>query len=191
MHALKSPKFHIFLAALLSLIWFWGWMNADWCGFGVDSAGNVYIGATYTFKEDAKINVYSAGELTHSIDVPPSRSYYFTVQSDDTILIAANGYAYVLDLTGAELSRKSDSSTTVYNELQWKQEVETKNGEIYHCRNIAGWRSIVAENGEVVWKMPLSEYFPRLLNVFSVSLIFFLITLVNINDLSKKKRRSP
>lgn len=142
----------IFIIVFLSITVF-----GDWYGFGVDSAGCVYIGS------HSQIDVYANNILIDSIEVPPNRTFYFTVQNDDTILLSTSLDIFVIDLHGNILSCEPDDRNITYNKLQWKREVETKSGERFYCRNFLGWRTIESDSGEVVYQTPFANYWVRII----------------------------
>ncbi len=160
-------------------------LSVDWYGFGVDSSDRVYIG------EDEFINVLEEGQVVHTIPVPPHRSYYFTVQADDTILIVTTSYVYVVDYSGNTLSQKDDEGASTFIKLMHLQEIETANGDHYRCRSFLGRRFIEDENGEVVFKVPFIEYCADIVNALPFVLIGTVIFLSEWEKRKKENNKPP
>jgi len=147
---MQKRDWFVFPVVVLAIIIFSGLLfyivrgaaDSQWYGFGVDSIGRVYIG------KPMQIDVYQDGVFLSSIEIPKSRTYYFTVQEDDTILLSTSVDAYIFDFSGRELSCKPDKRCSIYNRLQWLREVETGNGEHFYFRESFGRRIIEDEEGE-------------------------------------------
>lgn len=164
---MQKKDLYILLAVTLGIILFFivafyvflGAPQTEWYGFGVDSDGQVYIG------RPTQIEVYQDGEYVSSIEIPKNRIYYFTVQEDDTILLSTSLNAYILDLSGRELSCKPDDMCSVFNKLQWQKEVKTRSGEIFRYQDSLGCKTIENENGEIIfqsydyWEIAISVLF--------------------------------
>lgn len=153
----------------------------SWHGFGVDSFERVYIG------EKDCINVLENNEIVHTIAVPPHRAYYFTVQSDDTILIATEARVYVVDYYGNELSCKYEENDATYIKLQFLEEVNTENGSRYLCRTFLGRRSIENENGEVIYEVPFVSYLASIVTALPFALIATVIFLSEWDKIGRKQ----
>ena len=138
-------------------------------GFAIDSSGNLYLG------KDSKIEVYEDSILIRTIPAR-YRSYAFTIQKDDTILIGTSSVAYVLNLSGDELSKREEMGTETFNKLQRnKKHFQSANGDRYTMQSPFGRTMIVRDGDEVVYKMPVWEYAVKLMLFFSFgSLIIFI-----------------
>ena len=165
------------------------YMNGDWHGFGVDSSGSVYIGTDNYVGKEAVINVYRNGEYVRSVPVPPNRTYSFTVQDDDTILVSISGNVYVLDLSGAVISHQADSRNSLLIDLERNKEVINANGEHFFYRSILGYRTILSEDGDVLWRMPLGDYLSHLAASLFMS-AFILFTSVATASESKHRKKN-
>lgn len=112
--------------------------------FAVDSLDRLYIGF------DDVITVHEGEERIRSIDTSAFRSYYFTIQEDDTILLADSTKGYTMDLDGNVLDSWDDLSAEVYNNLKVNRKAFTSsNGDTYELRWASLWPRIV-RNGETV-----------------------------------------
>lgn len=158
-------------------------LSDNWYGFGVDSYGKVYIG-----DEDC-INVLENDEVVHSITIPPHRSYYFTVQTDDTILICTENYLFVVDYLGNTLSSKYDSGASEYTKLMHLREIETANGDRYICRSFLGRRFVEDENGIVIYEVPFIEYFSSIVYALPFVLLATIVFLSEWDKIGKTQNK--
>ena len=142
----------------------------QWHGFGVDTRGQVYTGQV------GKIQVYANRELVNEIPIPKYKTYYFTVQENDTILIADASDVDVYDLSGILLDTYSDPGPDKYNELQWMRTVHNSSGDIYKQKWFFGIRTITKNNETIVYRTPTSNYLLYILSI--ISFITILITAI-------------
>ena len=139
-------------------------------GFAVDSIGQVYVG------KKEKIEVYCNGNLVRTIHPGTNRGYAFTIQKDQTILLAAGGMVDVLDLEGKLLDSWEDEGTQQLNALLWNWEYSTENGDTYTLRNIAGYEWIEKNNQEVVYSLSVTDYMRTV--AFCLSIVYILLAVL-------------
>ena len=146
--------------------------NSAWHGFGVDASQRVYVG-----KYD-KILCYENCEIVSSFSIPKYKTYYFTVHEDDTILVCNSTDIDLYSLTGDLIGTYEKNGSSKYHELQWKKVVEAPNGDIYSVKNTLGFRTILKNGEEVVYRTPIHEYFLFLLTIVSLFLVIGLAILM-------------
>lgn len=171
----------IVLCPILIVLWLHLCISDRWYGFGIDSNGKLYVG------EEKQIAIYSNGQLEKLIPIPQNRSYFFTVQGDDTILLATATYAFVLDLNGNLLNSEPDPNGSLYFDLQSIQEVKASNGNRYYHRKLLGRRIIERNDGEIIYKTPLSDYFASIANSVPIAAVFVISILYTRENIRKKR----
>jgi len=129
-------------------------------GFAVDSSGKLYIG------KEEWIDVYENDELVNKITTMTSRGYVFTIQEDDTILLASGTtILHIIDLNGNIIDEKKADSVQTFYSLSRKKEFVAKNGNRYFLEKSWGRIKIlkVDENvTEIIYKMPLLDYITKI-----------------------------
>lgn len=153
----------------------------NWNGFGIDSEERVYIG------NNSKIDVYQNGGYIGSISLPPYRTYSFTIQGNDTILLSNSLDVYNYDLSGAELSSRPDDQCTLYNQFKQKSSHVSIKGVRYMRKNFLLRYSVIKEDGTIVYQMPLFDYVVKLALIASSVSMSLVALLIIINR--KKYRR--
>ena len=157
--------------------------NQEWHGFGIDSQEKVYIG------KQNEINVYYCGEQIGTIPILPFRTYYFTVQQNDTILLSSSLNVYVFDLEGNQLSCEPDVHNRVYDELRHLKVAETGNN-IYNLQtDILGNYTVTGTNGTVLFSESESLRFIDLLipHILLLSTIALLLSFAVALPLIRQK----
>lgn len=154
-----------------------GTVSLSYSGFGVDSAGILYLGT------DAGIKKYDDGELIGSINPQTSRGYIFTIQKDDTILLSTASRIYKLDRSGNILDQQEDIGTSTFNELQkTKKHFVAQNGCEYVMQSSLG-RVIICSDDEIIYQMPILDYTVKI--AFSLA---FVSVFVFVPIIIKKSR---
>lgn len=145
----------------------------DYSGFGMDSSGILYVGET------EKIETYCGGEKIGTYFYPNSRSYAFTVQADDTILLSTGTKVYQLDLSASTLAQWDDEGTRTFNQLRsTRKDFTAPSGERYSVRWNFGRTSIYSENGTCIYKMPLLDYLMKLYFFGGIASLFILVPMI-------------
>lgn len=129
-----------------------------WHGFGVDSAGRVYVGHHNT------ILVYESGKKTHTLPICELSSYVLTIV-DDQIRIAGDQKKLVYNLDGVLQSTHTDPDDKLYEVLKNKT-YTTSNGKSYKAQNIMGFYWITDSGGQIVYRRPIAD---------SLTSLFFLV----------------
>lgn len=140
-----------------------GAVSYGFSGFGVDSAGRLYVGRGH------KIEVYENQKEIYTIKKGTSRGFVFTVQKDDTILLASSNNVYVMDLRGTTTLKSWDeSSLTTHKDLHAGRFLyQTDSGNVYTASKILGFLTISC-GSNVVYTMPLLDYIIMILHILSV-----------------------
>lgn len=118
-------------------------------GFGVDSAGKLYIGRGH------HIEVWEDGTQINNIRKGTSRGYAFTISEDDTILLASGNSVLIMDLDGTTaLKRWEESRKETYNELSNRRVFTAVTGVKYHADRIYG-RLTILQDETTIYQEPL------------------------------------
>ena len=155
--------------------------NNQWHGFGVDSSQIVYIG-----KPD-RIDRFENCVACDPIPLPHYRTYYFTVQENDTILVSNATRIDLYSLSGTQIDTFPDKNSSTYNELQWTKKFQAPDGDTYRVKSLLGFRIILRNNKEIVYQTPMGEYMLYILGIFSIliialSVVFMLTSLYPENN---------
>ena len=152
-----------------------GKATITYSGFGVDSAGILYIG------KDDVIEKYENNKLLGTISPQTSRGYAFTLQEDDTILLSTASNVYKLDLAGKVLDKWEDEGTSTFNKLQYIRKFKAKDGREYLMKLQLG-RTVICSGDDVIYKMPMLDYIVRILwwSNFVALLVFFITFIVKL-----------
>lgn len=144
-----------------------GIVSFDFNGFGVDSSGKIYVGIGH------KIEVFEDGKKIHTIKKGTSRGYCFTIQKDDTILLAGGEDVFVFDLYGEHtIAQWKDPSIEDHLEENMHSFV-TSDGDVYLAASPMG-RLTIYHDEKPIYKMPLQDYVGTIL--FFISIPFFVIS---------------
>ncbi|MBQ3548111.1 MAG: hypothetical protein IJA44_06535 [Clostridia bacterium] len=133
-----------------------GNVSITYSGFGVDSAGVLYVG------KEGVIEKYDGDKMVGTISPQTSRGYAFTVKEDDTILLSTADMVYTLDLSGKVLDKWEDEGTSTFNDLQFIRKFIAKDGCQYTMKLHFG-RTIICSGEDVIYKMPMLDYIVRIL----------------------------
>lgn len=139
--------------------------------FAVDASGKLYVGKKYS------IEVYENGDLIKTINPLSSRTYAFTIQNDNTILLSTSSIEYLLDLKGNIISSKEDVGSSTYNKIKKNNSFVSTSGKTYELKSCFGKYSIVCDN-IIVYEMPKFDYIIKLL--YNSSYFVFFIGVVVI-----------
>lgn len=143
-------------------------------GFAIDSSGILYLG------KNAKIEKYFNGEIVGNIDPQTSRGYAFTIQNDDTMLVSDASIVYKLELNGNIVDSWKDIGTQTFNEMHKKEKsFVTNSGKIFLMKSKMGRVSIVSEDGNCIYKMPMLDYIVKVL-LFFIMLSLLIVILIEI-----------
>ena len=163
-------------------LWLCGYISLSFCGYGVDSAGRLYIG------KDHEIEVIDNGEVVGTIQRFTDRGYAFAVLEDDTILISTSTTVYKLDVSGTVILEEwPDGNSRTFHELmQNKFNSITVSENEYSAARTCG--SVVIErNGEVIYKSTWWENLARNMLLISMPLFFVSIWLIKWQPTQKNK----
>ena len=135
-------------------------------GFGVDSSGRLYVG------ENKTINIYQNGKKEEWIELKSS-NYEFTVDLDDTIILAYPTTVHLMDTSGNVLESKEDPSAQTYSRIQNSgRTVVTANGDRYKKVGELGWTRIVKNGSEVVYRISIFSFVVKcLLQISAASML--------------------
>jgi hypothetical protein len=137
--------------------------------FSVDHLDRLYIGA------ESEIRVYEDGKQIKSIGPQTSKSYMFTIQEDNTILLSTATEVYTMDLDGNILSVREDPGADMFNQLQYRKRIfVSKNKDTYRLKNYFTWTSIEKNGAEVVYKISGVSFAVKVVIVSSIMLIIAL-----------------
>ena len=139
--------------------------KTTWHGFGVDSNGRIYTG------QAGKITVHLNQKTIDTIPIPDYRTYFFTVQEDDTVLIADATEVDIYDLSGNLLDSYKYPGPSKYNELQWTKTIHTSSGDTYRLRSFLGFHTIMKNSETIVYRTSTSDYLLFLLAILSFLVI--------------------
>lgn len=149
-----------------------GKVTLDYSGFAFDSQGNFYLG------KDSKIEVYHDEALVRTINAKTSRGYAFTVQND-TIILSTGTTVYTMDLQGNVTDEKEDPDTRTFNALQKQKKVFTSDdGHTYTRKNRCGRISVVSDDGDTVFRMPVPDFVIKSLLTATVISLFIAVPIL-------------
>lgn len=119
-------------------------------GFGVDSAGRLYLGLGH------RIEVWENGQQVKTIRKGTSRGYMITIQADDTILIASGVHVMVIDLEGTTVleSYEEDAEETWDTLVKQQHRFTDVHGETYTAGRLRG-RITILHGKTVIYQEPL------------------------------------
>lgn len=138
--------------------------------FAVDQSGKLYIATT------RRIEVYDNGTLVKSISPRTSRAYQFTIQPNNTILIATPTKVYNMDLDGTVLSSYEEKNADTYNQLSYRRkQFNSPNGDTYEMRGILGWTKIIKNDADMVYSISLISFAVK--TIFALTPICFVFFL--------------
>lgn len=142
-------------------------------GFAVDGAGDVYIGT------NQEIEVYRENEKIRSISPGTSRAYAFGIQ-DDQLVISTGVNVYITDLEGRVLSEEKDDDTETFNKLQrYSKTGQDKDGNVYVLKEHMGRYTVMKNETETVYRMPLFDVVLKYLCILTfISLFIFVPVLI-------------
>lgn len=141
----------IFLPCLILILS--GMVTLEVRGFAVDRNNRLYIGNA------REISIFENGTKVQSIDPHTSRSYIFTINAEDRVLLSTSRTVYIMDLDGNILYSEPDRGADTYNQLSYKKRIFTSSaGDTYKLRNILGYLLIVKNGSQVVWSMGALSY---------------------------------
>ena len=145
-----------FVGAVCFILMNIGNVSITYSGFGVDSAGVLYVG------KEGVIEKYDGNKMIGEISPQTSRGYAFTIKEDDSILLSTADMVYKLDLSGKVLDEWEDEGTSTFNDLQYIRKFVGKDGRQYTMKLHFG-RTIIYSGEDVIYKMPMLDYIVRIL----------------------------
>ena len=117
-------------------------------GFAVDYTDRLYIG---TQKE---IQVLEEGKLINIISVPTSRTYEFTIQNGNVLILSTSTKIYIMDLDGNILETREDLGADMYNKLSYrKRKFVSDDGDLYTLSSALGRTKIVRNKEDIVYQI--------------------------------------
>lgn len=140
--------------------------------FAVDSKDCLYVGTR------KGISIYDNFEYVGAINPKTSRTYMFTINEADQIVLSTSDKIYLMDLDGNVLDTKDDLGADVYNQLSYKKWTYTsQNGDVYKL-NI-GCSKITKNGNEVVFQIDgLSTATKYILLIAFVILFIYLVAML-------------
>ena len=169
-----------YLAYILLILFFlFAYLGSmEFNGFGVDSAGNLYVG------RKNQIEVYRDGKQTAAVASPSGRGWNMGISADDHILVTSGGEIYTLQLDGTAIEKESDLNCNVNLALD-KQRLITGNGGVqYRLRHEWIWPTIL-KNGKVIYMAPVVDMLARMVFI----LFFILVAPVQIYGILNNSRQ--
>lgn len=152
--------------ALCFFLVFLDLLSVTFNGFGVDSAGRLYVG------RGQHIEVWENGEQVDNIRKGTSRGHAFTVLEDDTILIASGNNVWIMDLEGTTfLESWEEENKETYETLSDQRIFTTVTGERYIAGSAYG-RLTILQGETVIYQEPLWECVFGWLFVISFPCVF-------------------
>lgn len=164
--------FVLFFALILT---FSDMVSVTFNGVAVDSKKHLYVG------KDDKIEIYENGELLKMLKTKTDKVYYFTVQSDDTILISNGMMVYIIDFDENILDSYKDVNSRTYSKLKNSKDVFTaSDGTNYYRKSHFGKNIIVDSKDNQLYETPAFDYSIKLtvLIVFISWIILIPITII-------------
>lgn len=142
-------------------------------GFGVDSSGRLYVG------EGNRISVYENSQLLYKIQNNTGRGYVFTVQENDSILLASGSHICRMNLHGENIfpPMQDEGSNTTKKLEKSKFDGFSRNGDVYSTKQFLGYISIY-RGEEVIYRMPLLNYVVKIGIIVSTPCFFLSIFLL-------------
>lgn len=132
-------------------------------GFAVDNLERIYIGGTN------EIMVFHNGKQVGTINPNTSRTYAFTINNDNHILLSTSTKLFVMDLDGNILSEDEDIAANVYNQIKYRSgKYISSNGNIYEMKDYFGWTCITKNQVETVYRISFLSFIVKLLLFGSV-----------------------
>ena len=145
------------------------------CGFGVDCAGNVYLGRIRS------IDVFQQNQKIRAIPAPTNRGYDFRISTDDVMVLYSGAYLCKLDLDGNYILPWVPMENKPLDSVQEKNVCLKKDGTRYEksaTGRITVWEA--TDSGRtVIYREPLYQFLLRSL-AYLAFLAFFIHTPVLI-----------
>ena len=137
--------------------------------FGVDSSDRLYVGFGDT------IQVYEGDTVIKELSPKTSKTYLFTILSDDTLILTTASIDYKLDLDGNVIEQTDNAGTQLYYDLRKeKREFISQKGDIYRMENILG-QTQIKKNGAVVYREPLVSVIAGYAVLISIAILLLCI----------------
>ena len=161
------PYFWVVMSCLMLI--FSGVATPFISGFAVDKSNRLYVGT------QNEIRVYADGLLVDTIDSKTSRTYVFTINEDEKIILSTSTDIYTMDLDGNVLDNQTDPGADMYNQITYrKREFLSHNGDEYKLVGTLGWTRIIKNGKETVYRISLLSFVVKvLLAVCGVALVAF------------------
>ena len=142
-------------------------VDINWYGYGVDSSGRVYVGFS------SYIGVFQENVLVGKVEIPTYRTYAFTTQDGELIILSNTQQVFTMDLSGRVLDASEDTQCNTYESLRLINNVT--NGDKHYIRNDHLLRTrIIDEHGAIYYQMPLLDYVIKLILIGSIICIVVL-----------------
>ena len=133
-------------------------------GFGVDSAGKLYVGRCH------KIEVYEYGKLINTIDSRSGRGWAMTVV-DDQIIVANSTGVHTWDLNGNALKHDPDPGNMVA-ELSMMKETQGTDGNQYQMKSRVFGITKITKGTEIIYRIPFEDICVRTSWLLAAILLF-------------------
>ena len=166
---------------LIVLVFLFAWLGSmNFCGFGVDSEGKLYVG------RKAVIEVYLEGEQVAILSTPFQKTgWNMGVSPDNHILATGSGIVFTMQLDGTVIGEEEDINSMIGNSLKKQRLIEGNDGKQYRLRHKWIWPTIT-QNGKVIYAAPIVDVLGRI--AFMLYFLFFLPDLVCGAEKIRKKR---
>ena len=164
--AIVCPSLFVVLLSCFVLV-ITGTVTLSVSGFAVDHFDRLYIGTTN------EIRVYEESRIVKNISPHTSRTYVFTIQEGENILLSTSTKVYVMDLDGNVLETKEDPGADIYNQLSYqKGRFISDKGDIYRMSSVFGWTRITKNSTEIVYQIDVLSFCVKLLLAICAIVIF-------------------
>lgn len=129
--------------------------SMDFHGFGVDNAGNLYVG------RKNQIEVYADKEQVDAIQSPAGRGWNMGISDDDHILVTGGGMVFTMQLDGTVIKEEKDINSKVSLTLDKQRVIIGNDGNQYRLRHKWIWPTIT-QNGKIIYMAPVVDMLGRI-----------------------------
>ena len=182
-----SDQLHNFLHFAISARWiiiaipvlFGCFGSVFFCGFGVDSEGNLYIGRKH------QIEVHRNNIAIEHLPIPVQKGWCMGLTADDHIQITTGSRVYTLQLDGTVLGNESDYNSQVDNRYHNQRIITGNDGKQYRLRYKWIWPTIERE-GVVIYRTPLVDPLLKVLLILCATVVLPGLWYEILNDVKKR-----
>lgn len=151
-------------------------------GFAVDNVDRLYIG------KQREIQVFENGKLLDSIRIPATRTYVFTIQDGNKLLLSTSTKIYVMDLDGNILETKEDLAADTYNQISYRKRMFVSDkGDVYKLTNSLGRTKIIKNKTDLVYQIDVCSSVVKVLIVICFVAMFGFVIWMLSQQIRKPK----